>query len=94
MTGTTWQSRGGQFGGGQYSGGQFSGNQLNNNNGWSFNNNNGPPPPPGGGQVQSNKPCFDYFAGLPCTRKPCPFRHYGEPPAYNPAKKPTNRNKG
>lgn len=84
-------SRGGQFGGGQYSGGQFSGNQLNNNNGWSFNNNNGPPPPPGGGQVQSNKPCFDYFAGLPCTRKPCPFRHYGEPPAYNPAKKPTNK---
>ena len=87
--------RGGQYGGGQFTGGQFRGNpynntnnaNFNNNNNANFNNNNGPPPPPGGGLVQSNKPCFDHFAGKPCARRPCPFRHSGEPPAYNPAKK-------
>ena len=35
--------------------------------------------------VKSNKPCFDFFAGKPCSRKPCPFRHDGPPPEFNPA---------
>ena len=43
---------------------------------------------PGGAQmVKSTKPCFDFFAGKPCSRKPCPFRHDGPAPAFNPAKK-------
>ena len=37
--------------------------------------------------IPSNKPCFDYFANKKCQRNPCPFRHNGEPPAHNPAKK-------
>ncbi len=39
----------------------------------------------GKGMVPSNKPCYDHFAGKPCSRNPCPFRHTGEKPAYNPA---------
>jgi hypothetical protein len=39
-----------------------------------------------GGLVPSNKPCFDFFAGKKCSRNPCPFRHTGEPPSFNPAK--------
>ena len=43
---------------------------------------------PGNGakMIQSTKPCFDYFANKKCSRNPCPFRHGGEPPSYNPAK--------
>lgn len=80
--------RGGQYGGGQNNGGQYGGGQYNSNQNANLNNNNNNNG--GGGMVQSNKPCFDFFAGRPCTRKPCPFRHHGEPPAYNPASKPKN----
>ena len=38
------------------------------------------------GMVRSTKPCFDFFAGKRCARNPCPFRHDGEPPNYNPAR--------
>ena len=38
------------------------------------------------GMVKSMKPCFNYFAGKKCSNNPCPFRHDGEPPAYNPAR--------
>ena len=37
--------------------------------------------------IPSNKPCFDFFANKKCQRDPCPFRHTGDAPAFNPAKK-------
>ena len=68
--------------------------RLNNNNNNSYRNQNNANNANGGGAglnggkalVPSKKPCFDFFAGKPCQRNPCPFRHDGDPPAYNPAK--------
>ena len=36
----------------------------------------------------SDRPCFDFFAGKPCRSRPCPFRHNGQPPSFNPASSP------
>jgi len=58
----------------------------------------GSPTPAGGeelgGLKRSGKPCFHFFAGVPCARKPCPFRHTGEPPDYNPVKKGAKQETG
>ena len=35
-------------------------------------------------------PCFNFFAGKPCAKEPCPFRHTGPAPAFNPAASPSN----
>lgn len=45
------------------------------------------PSPNGSGNTP---PCFNFFAGKPCANDPCPFRHNGPPPAFNPAAAQSN----
>lgn len=47
-----------------------------------------------GGVVNSTKPCFNYFAGKPCANTPCPFRHDGPAPKFNPAGKKAGKKEG
>ena len=77
-----YRNGGNNYNNGGNNNGGWNNNNNNNNNSLKNNNNNN-----NGNSNQLGQPCFNWFAGRACAKTPCPFRHHGPPPSYNPAKK-------